>query len=83
MLIRHLPPDSALGAADRDGAPLWTLTDHLLDDLRMSQVGTKKNPASPHPLRPKPRRRHDPQKVASSKRRAARRRERIASGDLT
>lgn len=33
VLIRHLPPGSALVAALNEGRPGWTLTDHLLADL--------------------------------------------------
>lgn len=81
-LVQHLPPESATAALAREGLPYWSIEAHLLDDLRMVEVGTKKNPAKPHPLRPKPRRRNDPTKVAAHRRRTKARRDRIKRGEL-
>lgn len=86
LLIRRLPPESSVGAVARDGKPWWTLTDHLIDDLRMSLTGTKKKPAKPHPLRPRPsRRRQDmtPQRrvrLDDARRRARERRAALGRG---
>lgn len=53
VLVRHLPPESALASAER-GRPMWTTTDHLIADLMLVtqalQVGRK---AKDHPGRPK------------------------------
>lgn len=87
LLIRRLPPDSSIGAVGREGKPWWTLTDHLIDDLRMSLTGNKKKPAKPHPLRPRPsRRRQDmtPQRRArldDARRRARERRIALGRGE--
>lgn len=86
VLIRHLPEESALALAERDGKPHWSVEAHLIDDLRMSLTGTKAHPAQRHPARPKPLpkpttpERH--RRIAAARRRAADRRRRIESGDL-
>lgn len=52
--VRHLPADAAVRAIGRDG-PLWTLTDFLLDDVRMWQMasaGVAPRHIKPHPQRP-------------------------------
>ena len=53
MRLVHLPPESAVAGIVREGKLHWTLEAHLLDDLRMAMTGSKKNPAKPHPMRPK------------------------------
>lgn len=85
-LWRHLPSESACALILRDGLPHWSLEAHLLDDLRITTTGSKKNPSKPHPMRPdgkkKRRRPDDPtrkRKVAAAKRRAAERRARLAA----
>lgn len=82
--FKHLPPESACADLARGGKPHWSIEAHLLDQLRMAMTGSKKNPAKPHPQRPtgKPRRKYDPdrpRKIAAAKRRAAERRERLAT----
>lgn len=54
VLVRHLPPESAVALIERDGKPHWTLEAELIDTLRRALTSTKKGPAEPHPLRPKP-----------------------------
>lgn len=86
VLIRHLPEESALALAQRDGKPHWSVEAHLIDDLRMSMTGTKDRPAQRHPARPKPSpKTHTPERqrrIAAARRRAADRRRRIESGEL-
>lgn len=54
VLLRHLPPESALAAVGRKGKPHWTIEAHLLDDLRLATTGSKDKPSKPNPSRPKP-----------------------------
>lgn len=83
VLIRHLPPESALSAELRGGEPHWTVGDHLLDDLRMAQTGSKKHPAKPHPQRPLGSKKTvNPQALAAGRRRRAARRRAIEAGDI-
>lgn len=83
VLVKHLPPESAVGYVARDGKPHWSLEAILLDTLRMALTGTKERPAKPHPLRPTgPSRRQDSperrRKLAAARRRARERRARMA-----
>lgn len=84
VLVKHLPPESAVMTALRDGAAHWTVEAHLLDELRMTLTGSEKEPAKPHPERPQPgraARRNDPErqrKLAAARKRARDRRRRLA-----
>lgn len=54
VLIRHLPPESALVRALNNGKPGWTLTDHLVADLWVQTVkASAKDPkkVKDHPVR--------------------------------
>ena len=88
MLIRHLPDDAAVRAVDRDG-PLWTLTDHLLDDVRIrldQLLGAEAKDLKLHPQRPDAPKSIDPirQKKLDDARNRLRERDRaIAAGEIT
>lgn len=88
VLVRFLPEESAVARIGRNGAAVWSVEAHLLDDIRMALTGTKKKPAKPHSERPQPLK----HKAASGKRRRAladgreRQRERqraIDAGEIT
>lgn len=88
VLVTHLPPDSAVGRHERDGKAHWSLEAHLLDDVRTTFAAAwseKGHTPKPHPERPLAGRKPaaDPGRVAEIKRRARRRRERIACGEIT
>lgn len=88
VLVTYLPPESAIVAAARDGAPHWSVEAHLLDDLRIVLTGSKEKPASPHPMRPKPRSdRANParraKQLAAARDRLRERRRRIEAGEIT
>lgn len=86
VFVTHLPPDSAVGRHERDGKEHWSVEAHRLDDVRMTVEAAwskKDHTPSPHPDRPQPRRGPDPRALADARRRARRRRERIASGEIT
>jgi hypothetical protein len=88
-LIRHLPDDSALAAVLRGGEPRWSITDHLLDDVRMwlmGLAGVDARKIKPHPQRPLPKKWVDPareKKFADARRRARERRRAIEAGEIT
>lgn len=85
VLVRHLPHESAVAQHGRKLKPYWTVEAHLIDELRMTLVHSKKNPAKPHPDRPTGTVRVDPErakKLAAGRRRARIRKERIASGEI-
>lgn len=72
--VRHLPPDSAVGAIGRDG-PHWTLTDYLLDDARMwlmAIAGIEGKRINPHPQRPVEVNPPDPERLKAFAKQAAR-----------
>lgn len=76
--VRHLPPDSAIGAIGRDG-PHWSLTDYLLDDARMwlmAIAGIEGKRIKPHSQRPAEVKPPDPARLAAFAKQAARIRER-------
>lgn len=83
-LVLYLPPDSACKEILRELKPHWSVEAHLLDELRMALVGSKKNPPKPHPQRPRPgpprispeRRR----KIAATRERARLRRAKFSQG---
>src|SRR5690606_9976085 len=88
VLVRHLPPESAVAEVLRGGKPHWSIEAQLIDDLRVSLTGSKERPSKPHPSRPKPssRPRTTPErarKLAAARRRARERRRRLEAGELT
>lgn len=82
VLIRYLPRESAVQIAVN--GEHWSIEAHLIDDLRMVQVHSKKNPAKPHPARPlgNPKR-LNAEAIADGRRRRALRARRIAAGEIT
>lgn len=95
VLIRHLPPESAVAALRRDGKPHWGPEAHLLDGVRMAveslrnTMAGKNRTVKPHPMRPRPTakpRHHTPQRrrqLAAARRRAQARRRAIGAGEIT
>ena len=84
LLVRHPPMNGAV-VSETTGKPGWTLTDHLIDDLRrtIEKVNGAKD-SQAHPLRPTGAgKTADPKKVAGAKRRAAARRRAIEAGEIT
>lgn len=66
------------------GGPSWSITDHLIDDLRMALTNSKKHPAKPHPQRPLGiKKRLNPKRLADGRRRRAERRRQIEAGEIT
>jgi len=88
VLIRHLPPESATARA-LAGGPVWTLTEHLLDDVRRQVAvlaGAKEPDAYPgrFTVLPSPRDTLARNRaLADARRRARARRDRIAAGEIT
>lgn len=81
VLLRGLPPESAVATWERKGRPHWTIGDHLADNIRMALGGKK---AKPHPDRPRPQaRRLDPDRIAAGQRRRLLRRRAIEAGHIT
>lgn len=87
VLLRHVPHDAATRAL-LGGWATWSLTDHLLDDVRrtLRSLAGDKDPR-PHPLRfptlhetttPERQRR-----LAAARARARARRARVAAGEIT
>lgn len=63
---------------------MWTVTDHLLDDIRMALTGSKKKPAKPHPQRPKGKaKRLNPRRLADGMRRRQERKRALERGEIT
>lgn len=82
VLLRHLPADSPL--VRELSPPSWSITDHLLDDIRMVLTASDKNPPKPHPARPLGERRQlDPKRIAAGLRRRAERQRAIEAGEIT
>lgn len=87
-LVMYLPAEAATWMV-LTGKPHWSLTDHLLDDLRICLTGSKEKPSKPHPQRPRPSARqvkHSPerrQKLADARSRAKQRRADIEAGRIT
>jgi hypothetical protein len=55
VIVRHLPPGSAIARLDREGAPEWTLEAELLDAIRRgalaiaaAQAGKQRPFPAPH-----------------------------------
>jgi hypothetical protein len=63
----------------------WSIEAHLLDDVRMALVHTKKRAAQAHPARPTGRikRALDPIRLAAARRRRRLRQRAIERGDIT
>lgn len=84
-LIRYLPGDSAVSRST--GHNHWSTEAHLLDELRMTLVGTKKKPAKPHPQRPRRTKKAPDAKrrrqLEAGQHRAAARRRAIEAGEIT
>lgn len=66
VLVRHLPPDSAVALAT--GGAGWTVTDYLISDVFHAHAGKA------HPARPKPSKIHIVSPEREKRLRAARRR---------
>lgn len=83
--VKHLPPESAVMTALRDGRAHWSLTDQLVAHVWQAVARSKE----PHPLladamRNQPRQ-IDPRRelrLRAARRRAAKRRARIDAGEL-
>lgn len=87
VLVRHLPADAATVRAV--GAHAWSMTDHLLDDIRrqLRALGGEKEPkpypgrfAPPGSMSVSPERRR---RLADARRRARERRRQIEAGVIT
>lgn len=75
--LRYLPPEAATNRIGLEEQPYWSLTDHLLDDLRMSLLAVhrvKRSAIKPHPTRAQKRRPTPAQNAARARKFAAARR---------